>query len=72
MEEAKNQINNLEYQEAKKPPVRTEKEKRIPKHEDSVRRIWENFRHYPICLMGVPEGEEKEHEIRNLYEKKLP
>ena len=67
MEEAKNQINNLEYQEAKKHPVRTEKEKRIPKNEDSVSSLWDNFKYSNICITGVPEEEIEE--IGNLFEK---
>ena len=30
---------------------------------------WDNFKHSNIRIIGVPEGEEKEQEIRNLFEK---
>ena len=52
-----------------------ESEKRIQKQEDSISSFWDNFKMSNICIIGVPEGEEKEQEIGNLFEKimkKLP
>ena len=76
MDEAKNQINDLEHKEAKNNQLEQQEEKRIQKNEDSVNSIWDNFKRSNICIIGVPEGEEKEQEIRNLFEKnserKLP
>ena len=46
-----------------------QEEKRIQKNEDSVSSIWDNFKHSNICIIGVPEGEEKEQEIGTLFEK---
>ena len=34
-----------------------------------VSRLWENFKHANICIIGVPEGEEKKKDIGNLFEK---
>ena len=45
------------------------KKKESKKNEDSVSSLWENFKHSNICIIGVPEGEEKEQEIGNLLEK---
>ena len=39
------------------------------KNEDSVSSLWDNFKHFDINIIGVPEGEEKEREIGNLFEK---
>ena len=36
------------------------KKKRIQKYEDSVSSLWDNFKRSNICIIGVPEGEEKE------------
>ena len=44
-------------------------EKSIQKKEDSVRSLWDNFKHIIIHIMGVLEGEEREKEIGNLFEK---
>ena len=45
-------------------------------NEDSVRSLWDNFKYSNICIIGLPEGEDKEQEIGNLFEKnnerKLP
>ena len=43
------------------------KKKKNPK--DSVSSLQDNFQHSNICITGVSEGEEKEQEIGNLFEK---
>ena len=45
------------------------KKKIFPKNKDSISSLWDNFKHPNICIIGVLEGEEKEQEIRNLFEK---
>ena len=67
--EAENQINDLEYKEAKNNQSEQQAEKRIQKHEDSVSSLSDNFKHSNICITGVPEGEEKVQESGNLFEK---
>ena len=42
---------------------------RIPKNEDSVNSLWDNFKRSNIHIIGVPEGEEKAQGIGNLFEK---
>ena len=39
------------------------------KNEDSVSSLRDNFKHSNICMIFVPEGEEKEQEIGNLFAK---
>ena len=65
VDEAENQINDLEHKEAKINQSEQE-EKRIQKNEDSVSSLWDNFKRSNICIIGVPE-EEKEQEITNLF-----
>ena len=67
MDEAENQINDLEDKEAKNNH-QNNKKKKIQKNEDSVRSLWDNFKRSNILIIGVPEGEEKEQEIENLFE----
>ena len=31
--------------------------------------LWDNFKRSNICIIAVPEGEEKEQEMANLFEK---
>ena len=44
-------------------------EKRIQKNEERLRNLQDNFKHSNIQITGVPEGEEHEQEIENLFEK---
>ena len=68
MDEAKNQISSLEHKEAKNNQ-NNKKKKESKKIDESVSSIWDNFRCSNIHIIGVPEGEEKEKEIGNLFEK---
>ena len=68
MDETENQISDLEHKEAKNNQSE-EEEKRIQKSKDSLSSLWDNFKRSGICIIGVPEGEEKDEEIGNLFEK---
>ena len=76
MNEAKNQINNLEHREEKYIWSEQQEENRTLKNKDRLRSLWDNFKYTNIWILGVLEGEEKEQEIENLFEKnnerKLP
>ena len=39
------------------------------KKEVSKSSLWDNFERSNICIIGVPEGEEREDKIGNLFEK---
>ena len=73
MDEAENQINDLEYKEAKKKkqPNRSTRRKRGKKSKDSIRSLWDNIKRSNICIIGVPGGEEKEQGTGNLFEKTM-
>ena len=45
------------------------KKKEFKKNEDSISSLWDNFKKSNIHIIGVPEREEKEQEIGNLFEK---
>ena len=45
------------------------KKKELKKNEDSASSLWNNFKKSNIHITGVPEEEEKEQEIVNLFEK---
>ena len=34
-------------------------EKRMKRNEDSLRDLWDNIKHTNICIIWVPEGEER-------------
>ena len=47
-----------------------QEEKRIQKkNEGSINSLWDNFKRPNIHIIGLSEGEEKEQEIGNLFEK---
>ena len=52
------------------------KKQEYKKNEERLRKLWDNFKRSNIHIIGVPEGEKKEQEIGNLFEKnyesKLP
>ena len=68
VDEAKNQINDLQHKEAKNNQSE-QQEKRILKKEDSISSLWDNFKQSNIHIIGVPEVEKKEQNIGNLFEK---
>ena len=74
----KNQINDLEHKEENSIQPEQQEEKRIIiiKKRKISRNLWDNFKYTNIQLIEVLEGEEKEQEIGNLFEKnnerKLP
>ena len=39
------------------------------KNEERLRNLWDNFKRSNIWIIRVPEGEEEEQEIENLFEK---
>ena len=73
VDEAKNPINSLEPKEANNNQSEQQEEKRIPpptkNTKDSISSLWDNFKRSNICIIEVPEEEEKEQEIGNLFEK---
>ena len=77
MDEAENQINDMEHKGGKSIQSEQQEEKKNKKnHEARLRNLWDIFKHTNIWIIGVPEGEEEEQEIENLFEKnnerKLP
>ena len=45
------------------------KKKESKKNEDSISSLWDNDKRSNIPIIGVPEGEEKEQEAGNLFDK---
>ena len=74
--EARIQIKDLEHKEEINIQSEQKEETRIQKNEENLRNQWDNFKRTNIRIIGVPEGEEEEQEIENIFEKnnerKLP
>ena len=67
-EETGTQINSLEQKEEINIPLEQNEEIRIQKTEERFRNLWDNFKCSNIQIIRVPEGEEEEQEIENLFE----
>ena len=63
--ETKTQNTNLEQKEDINIWLEQNEEIRIWKNEDRLRYLWHNFKCSNILIIGVPEGEEEEHEMDN-------
>ena len=53
----------------KKTQKEQEKEKRLRKNEKVIREMQDNMKHNNIHIIGIPEGQEEEQGIENLFEK---
>ena len=62
------QINGLEQKEGRNIQPEQNEETRIQKMEERLRNLWNNFKRPNIWIIGVPEGEEEEQNIENLFE----
>ena len=66
--ETRTQIDYLEQKEEINIQLEQNEETRIQKNEERLRNLWDNFKHFNIQITEVPEGEEEEKEIENLFE----
>ena len=65
------QINGVDQEEERNIQPEKNEETRIQKNEERLRNLRDNFKHSDIQIIGMPEGEEEEQEIENLFEKAM-
>ena len=65
----KPRIKSMIWNIRKQKTTNKNKKKNPPQNEDSISSLWYNFKRSNIHIIGVPEREEKEQEIGNLFEK---
>ena len=63
------QVNSLDHKEEVNIQPEQNEETRIQKHEKRLRYLRDNFKHSNTRIIGIPEGEEEEQDIENLFEK---
>ena len=68
-DEAEDQMSELEDKVEKNTQKEQEKGKRLRRNEEGLREMRDNRKCNNICIIGIPEGEEKEKGIENLFEK---
>ena len=66
--EAEERVSDLEDRMVEFTSVEQNKQKRIKRNEDSLRDLWDNIKHNNICIIGVPEGEEREKGPEKIFE----
>ena len=67
--ETSTEINGLEQKEERNIQPEQNEETRIQKSEERLRNLQDIFKRSNVQIIGVPEGEEEEWEIENLFEK---
>ena len=63
------QINGMDQKEERNIQPEKNEETRIQKNEERHRNLQDIFKRSNIWIIGVPEGEEEEQEIEDLFEK---
>ena len=61
-------ISDLEDRMVEFTTVEQNKEKRMKRNEDSLRDLWDNIKRNNICIIGFPEGEEREKGSEKIFE----
>ena len=69
LNEGQDRISELEHKVEKNTQKEQEKEKRLRKNEEGLREMQDNMKHNNIHIIRIPEGEEEEQAIENLFEK---
>ena len=62
------QINGVDQKEETSIQPEKNEDTRIRKNEERLRNLQDILKHSNIRIIGVPEGEEEEHKIENLFE----
>ena len=62
------EINGLEQKEEINIQPEQNEETRIQNNKERLKNFWGNFKHSNIRIIGIPEGEEEEREIKNLLQ----
>ena len=69
LDKAVTPISELEDKVEKNTQKEQEKEKRLRKNKEGLREMQDNMKHNNIRIIAIPEGEEEEQGIENLFEK---
>ena len=67
MKETGTQINSVDQKEERNIQPEKNEETRIQKNKERLRNLRDIFKHSNIQIIGVPEGEEEDQEIENLF-----
>ncbi|WP_447305890.1 RBD-like domain-containing protein, partial [Escherichia coli] len=65
---AEEQISDMEDRIMEITQSGQQTENQIKKQESNIRDLWDNIKQVNLCIIGIPEGEEKEKGIENVFE----
>uniref|UniRef100_A0A8D1XK30 L1 transposable element RRM domain-containing protein n=1 Tax=Sus scrofa TaxID=9823 RepID=A0A8D1XK30_PIG len=68
MNNAEEQISHVEYRMMEITQMGQQTENQMKKHESNKRDLWDNMKWANLCIIGIPEGEEKDNGIENIFE----
>ena len=66
IQEAEERISEVEDRLVEITDAEQKRQKRLKTNEESLREFWDNVKRTNICITGVPEGEEREKETKNI------
>ena len=70
MNNTEKQVSDLEDRIMEITQSGQQTENQMKKHESNIKDLWDNIKRATLCIIGIPEGEEKENGIE-IYLKKL-
>ena len=62
-------LNKLFGRQGSKNTLSENKKKRDKNNENGLREFWDNMKHNNICIIEIPEGEEREQRLENFLKK---
>ena len=68
IQEAEEWISEVEDRLVEIMDAEQKREKRLKTNEESLRELWDNVKCTNICIIGVPEGEEREKETEKIFQ----
>ena len=72
MNNAEEQISDLEDRIMEITQSEQQTENQMRKHESNIRDLWHNTKWANLRIVGIPEGEEKEKGIETVLEEEFP
>uniref|UniRef100_A0A8D1UFI0 L1 transposable element RRM domain-containing protein n=1 Tax=Sus scrofa TaxID=9823 RepID=A0A8D1UFI0_PIG len=71
IQEAEEGISEVEDRLVETTDVEQKREKRLKTNEETLRELWDNVTHTNICIIGVPEGEEREKGTEKIFQETI-
>ena len=68
MNNAEERISDVEDRIMEIAQTGQQKENQMKKHESNVRDLWDNIKWANLCIIGIPEGVERDKWMKNIFE----